>query len=283
MHSIKKYANRKLYHTNRKQYITLDGIAELIQAGEQVQVIDNESGDDITAPILAQVVLQARGRSKSALPTHLLTDLIQAGGDTISGLRRSVWAAISGESSIDTEIRRRLQLLVTEGLLSAEEGARMLRMMVRSSAEESGRALLDLPTSGDVARLRSQVEELAAAVEQLLAERHGTQPHTPAALPAPLAAGRYETGTNGADAARHETPETPEAGPTVLADPQLPAPPRREAGPEAGGLEETSAAPAAPQPEPSARPRSSARKSGAAGGSGTGARARRRKSDPGEA
>jgi len=280
MHSIKKYANRKLYHTNRKQYITLDGIAELIQAGEQVQVIDNESGDDITAPILAQVVLQARGRSKSALPTHLLTDLIQAGGDTISGLRRSVWAAISGESSIDTEIRRRLQQLVAEGLLSAEEGARMLRMMVRSSADESSRALLDLPTSGDVARLRSQVEELAAAVEQLLAERHGTPQHTSAALPAPLAAGRYEAGVNGAEAVRRETPE---AGPTVLADPQLPAPPQREAGPEAGSLEEASATPAAPEPEPAARARSGARKSGTAADSATGTRTRRRKTGPSEA
>ena len=39
MQTIKKYANRKLYHTNRKQYITLDGIAALIQAGD---LIDNE-------------------------------------------------------------------------------------------------------------------------------------------------------------------------------------------------------------------------------------------------
>ncbi|HEU4325653.1 MAG TPA: polyhydroxyalkanoate synthesis regulator DNA-binding domain-containing protein [Roseiflexaceae bacterium] len=185
MHSIKKYANRKLYHTNRKQYITLDGIAELIQAGEQVQVIDNETGEDITAGILAQVVLQARGR-KSALPTHLLTDLIQAGGDTISGLRRSVWAAISGESSVDAEIRRRLHQLVTEGLLTADEGARMVRMLVRNGSDEATRALLDLPTSGDVARLRSQVETLAAAVEQLLAERERNGAPTPA-LPAPAA------------------------------------------------------------------------------------------------
>ncbi|GAB4209829.1 MAG: hypothetical protein OHK0022_41650 [Roseiflexaceae bacterium] len=194
MHSIKKYANRKLYHTNRKQYITLDGIAELIQAGEQVQVIDNETGEDITATILAQVVLQARGR-KSSLPTHLLTDLIQAGGDTISGLRRSVWAAISGESSIDAEIRRRLHQLVTEGLISADEGARMVRMLVRNGTDEATRTLLDLPTSGDVARLRSQVETLAAAVEQLLAERernsngaaHLDQPAPTLAAPQPAA------------------------------------------------------------------------------------------------
>ena len=288
MHSIKKYANRKLYHTNRKQYITLDGIAELIQAGEQVQVIDNESGDDITAPILAQVVLQARGRSKSALPTHLLTDLIQAGGDTISGLRRSVWAALSGESSIDTEIRRRLQQLVTEGLLSADEGARMLRMMVRGSAEEAGRVLLDLPTSGDVARLRSQVEELAAAVEQLLAERHGPQPNKPAAPLALLAAGRHEAGANGADTPRHDPSETPEAGPTVLADPELSTLPEHEAPPETSGVEEPlSASAGEPAPQATARPRGGGRKSGAADGSdagdaASGARTRRRKSGTGE-
>ena len=58
--TIKKYANRKLYHLDRKRYITLDGIAELIQAGEQVQVLDNETGEDISASILAQVALQAR-------------------------------------------------------------------------------------------------------------------------------------------------------------------------------------------------------------------------------
>ncbi|RMD76579.1 MAG: pesticidal protein Cry15Aa, partial [Chloroflexi bacterium] len=51
MHIIKKYANRKLYHTNEKRYITLDGIAQLVQKGETVQVLDNETGDDITANI----------------------------------------------------------------------------------------------------------------------------------------------------------------------------------------------------------------------------------------
>ena len=48
MQLIKKYANRKLYHTNQKQYITLEGIARLVQDGEPVQVLDNESGEEIT-------------------------------------------------------------------------------------------------------------------------------------------------------------------------------------------------------------------------------------------
>lgn len=306
MHSIKKYANRKLYHTNRKQYITLDGIAELIQAGEQVQVIDNESGEDITAPILAQVVLQSRGRSKSALPTHLLTDLIQAGGDTISGLRRSVWAAISGESSIDAEIRRRLHQLVTEGLLSAEEGARMLRMMVRSSADDASRALLDLPTSSDVARLRSQVEELASAVEQLLSERHvghaasatqsaaraaklpengvnGVALHEPPAAAAPATAAPV-TDAPDEPVATDELPATvapDEPAATVVLVTTAPDEPAAtvqvQAIPEHDAALHSAEQPAAePAPQPATRPRST-RKSGTSGSGTTIPRARRRK------
>src|SRR5215218_6077356 len=93
MQTIKKYANRKLYHTNRKQYITLEGIAALIQAGEPVQVTDNETGADITASILAQVAVQARG---GRLPTQVLTGLIEAGGDTLAGVRRSLWVTLGG-------------------------------------------------------------------------------------------------------------------------------------------------------------------------------------------
>ncbi|HMP41600.1 MAG TPA: polyhydroxyalkanoate synthesis regulator DNA-binding domain-containing protein, partial [Roseiflexaceae bacterium] len=40
MHTIKKYANRKLYHLDRKQYITLERIGELVQAGEPLRVIE---------------------------------------------------------------------------------------------------------------------------------------------------------------------------------------------------------------------------------------------------
>ncbi len=38
---IKRYRNRKLYNLETKQYTTLTGVAELIQAGQQIQVIDH--------------------------------------------------------------------------------------------------------------------------------------------------------------------------------------------------------------------------------------------------
>ena len=56
MHRIKKYANRKLYDVTTKQYVTMDNIAELVQAGEDVRIIDNTSDKDITQEVVSQLV-----------------------------------------------------------------------------------------------------------------------------------------------------------------------------------------------------------------------------------
>ena len=40
---IKRYPNRKLYNTETKKYITLDGIAKLIREQDEVQVFTPKS------------------------------------------------------------------------------------------------------------------------------------------------------------------------------------------------------------------------------------------------
>lgn len=166
MQIIKKYANRKLYHTNRKQYITLEGIALLIQSGERVQVIDNETSEDITAQILAQVALQSRNE-RSRPSTGTLADLIRAGGDTIAGVGRTVIAGIGGMSLIDGEIARRIDHLREQGTITVEETERMRRLLLHSAVADPG----DLPSRSDVERLRGQVEALTELVEQLVQQR----------------------------------------------------------------------------------------------------------------
>ena len=54
---IKRYANRKLYDTDASRYITLKGISELVRAGKDICVIDNESGEEITRSLSTQVPL----------------------------------------------------------------------------------------------------------------------------------------------------------------------------------------------------------------------------------
>ena len=48
MHFVKKYANRKLYDTTDKRYLTMEKLGELIKAGEEVKIIDNETGDEFS-------------------------------------------------------------------------------------------------------------------------------------------------------------------------------------------------------------------------------------------
>ncbi|NTU84909.1 MAG: pesticidal protein Cry15Aa [Chloroflexales bacterium] len=173
MHLIKKYANRKLYHTNQKQYITLDGIAKLVQDGEAVQILDNESGDDITSGILAQVVLNARGRSSPQLPTQLLTGLIQIGGDTISNLRRTLGTSIGGAELITAEIERRIDFLVATGALGADESKRWRQLLTQSDfgpspAQQLAANAAEVPSRNDVVKLYAQVDALSEKIEELL-------------------------------------------------------------------------------------------------------------------
>ena len=55
---IKRYANRKLYDTRESRYVTLQDIAEFVRIGENVQIIDNKSKEDLTRVTLAQIIYE---------------------------------------------------------------------------------------------------------------------------------------------------------------------------------------------------------------------------------
>src|SRR5260370_13277528 len=64
---MKKYANRKLYDTRTSHYVTLDGIADLVRDGHTIQVVDRDSGQDLTQVILSQIVLSEEKRGPARL------------------------------------------------------------------------------------------------------------------------------------------------------------------------------------------------------------------------
>jgi len=80
---IKRYGNRKLYDVEASEYVSLEQLAAIIRGGETVEVVDNVTGDDITAQTLTQVVLEEGKRGRSVLPTELLHDLLRRGGKVI--------------------------------------------------------------------------------------------------------------------------------------------------------------------------------------------------------
>ena len=56
--NCKTICKRKLYDTERSCYVTLDDIAVMIRSGEEVTVVDNKSGEDLTSVTLAQIIFE---------------------------------------------------------------------------------------------------------------------------------------------------------------------------------------------------------------------------------
>jgi polyhydroxyalkanoate synthesis repressor PhaR len=83
---IKRYANRKLYHTQHSRYVTLDEIAEMIRAGDDVKIVDNKSKEDLTSVTLAQIIFEEEKKQKSFLPLQAMRNIIQHGGEQFSQL-----------------------------------------------------------------------------------------------------------------------------------------------------------------------------------------------------
>lgn len=81
---IKRYQNRKLYDTQQSCYVTLDDIAKMIRANEEVMVIDNKSKNDITAATLTQIIFESEKKASQYAPLFTLREIIQNANGSIS-------------------------------------------------------------------------------------------------------------------------------------------------------------------------------------------------------
>jgi polyhydroxyalkanoate synthesis repressor PhaR len=77
---IKKYENRRLYDTTHSRYVNLDEVAQMLQRGEEVQVVDAASGEDITRLILTQIIVEDAKATDSSFPLDVLRQMVIASG-----------------------------------------------------------------------------------------------------------------------------------------------------------------------------------------------------------
>ncbi|MFN2187214.1 MAG: polyhydroxyalkanoate synthesis regulator DNA-binding domain-containing protein [Candidatus Promineifilaceae bacterium] len=179
MVTIKRYPNRKLYNTNSKSYITLDGIAALIRDGSEVEILDHGTGEDLTTVTLTQIIFEQEKKHAGFLPRSVLTGLVQSGGETLASLRRTLASPLDLLHHVDQEITRRLQILVERGELEANESHEMRRMLLSVDPKSNEGAVLTekelsriledqgIPTRDEFNRLNSQLDDLMAKLDQL--------------------------------------------------------------------------------------------------------------------
>ncbi len=146
-HLIKKYANRKLYDAQTSRYITLEGIADLVRDGHEIQVVDRDTGQDLTQVILSQIVLSAEKRGPARL--------VDAGADAIQE---------RGQALLDY-VRKTLN--VPGDLVNQVERRRGdVEAMVDDAIERALRRLR-IPSRHDLDRINDRMDQLSAQLNKL--------------------------------------------------------------------------------------------------------------------
>ena len=81
---IKRYGSRKLYDTEESRYVSLEEIGDWVRQGQQVQVVDNQNGDDVTGQTLTQIILEEGKRGLSPVSSDFLHTLIRRGEQMVT-------------------------------------------------------------------------------------------------------------------------------------------------------------------------------------------------------
>jgi polyhydroxyalkanoate synthesis repressor PhaR len=77
---IKKYENRRLYDATNSRYVNLEEVAQLVQQGYDVRVVDAASGEDITRLTLTQIIAEGAKTADSKFPLDILRQMVIASG-----------------------------------------------------------------------------------------------------------------------------------------------------------------------------------------------------------
>jgi polyhydroxyalkanoate synthesis repressor PhaR len=112
---LKKYANRRLYDTEKRAFVSLSQVAELVKQGRELEISDDKTGEDVTAFILTQIVLEEAKKKTLLLPVSLLYLLIRYGDSVLSEffenyLEQTLKNYLAYKSAMDAQFQRWLEM-----------------------------------------------------------------------------------------------------------------------------------------------------------------------------
>lgn len=181
---LRKYPNRRYYDVTRSRHVTLEEIFSLIRSGRNVHVTDSKTGDDLTAKVLAQIILEQDPPKLGIFPVELLHQLIRANEPIVRDFvdkyfNQALKAFLVSQRQFDLYLRQAMGLQAT--LPMGTDWARFMMgpfvppLFSASRAEPERPAAAGPPPSepvGNAVRetngdLRQTVEELQARVSEL--------------------------------------------------------------------------------------------------------------------
>jgi polyhydroxyalkanoate synthesis repressor PhaR len=180
--TIKKYTNRKFYDTVEKKYTTLSKIKNLVKSGEEIKVVDNETGEDLTAITLTQLILEhERGRVDLGKIPVLLHDLFKKGKtSTLDLIEKSFHTTVGILSMTKERAEELVHTLRKEKKITREEGERLLKEFTKKAegvmvaleerienAVKKVLKRLNIPTEKDIERIRTEMKKLRQEIQDI--------------------------------------------------------------------------------------------------------------------
>ena len=176
---IKKYANRRLYNTQTSSYVTLDHLATMVKDGTIFEVRDARTGEDITRPVLTQIIFEEEAKEgQNLLPINFLRQLIHFYGDSLQafvpgyldmsmdsftknqeGMKNKMTEAFGGSTQV-------LENLTRQNLAMFERAMQMFTPFVPHQKREEEAAEKSKP-SEDISELKSEIEAMRRQLAEL--------------------------------------------------------------------------------------------------------------------
>ncbi|WP_033073150.1 polyhydroxyalkanoate synthesis repressor PhaR [Sphingopyxis sp. MWB1] len=159
---IKKYANRRLYDTERSCYITLDDLGTMVRDGREFRVVDAKSGEDITHNVLTQIIMDTETRGETLLPISFLRQIIGLYGDKMQSMvPQYLEASMAAFHKNQQDVRAAF-----EGALGANPLAEMARRNMELFQQAAGAFMPGVAANrsqdAEIAALKAEIAELKA-------------------------------------------------------------------------------------------------------------------------
>lgn len=180
---ISKYPNRRYYDKTRSRHLTLEEIYAAIRDGFEVQVTDSKTGEDITAKVLAQIILELDPPKLGVFPVPLLHQLLRTNEQLITDFTQKYFsqalsAFLSSQKTAEQYLRQILGL--QSSATGMTEWAKMMwgpfnpNLWTRPEQAPNG----DAPAVDSAAEMRARIEQLQQQVSELT-ERLAQAPGQP--------------------------------------------------------------------------------------------------------
>jgi len=172
---VKRYGNRKLYDTSESRYVTLDEIGRWVKAGEEVRILENDTGEDLTAVTFAQIILEEERRKTGLLSLPVLRDIIQHGEAALQNIAATVDRGMEVMRTVPERAGRRVQEFTQVG-----ERLGHLQQLFDETVRRSVERVTTMPAfQKEMRRIERSIRALEARIARLRPGADGQPPEPP--------------------------------------------------------------------------------------------------------